>query len=109
MIRNCKTLKISLPNLLLNNFAPSDVLQKFFSRPPTCPTHWINNSLCCSKIGRSLGGVGSDPSASQLQKESLTEQTGVLEKLYSGTSKRTAAGSDKDFPEITSGVNEYDP
>jgi hypothetical protein len=45
----------------------------------------------------------------QLQKESLTEQTGVLEKLYRGTSKRMAAGFEKHFPELTSGVNEYDP
>jgi hypothetical protein len=43
------------------------------------------------------------------QKKSLTDQTGALEKLYSGTFKRTTAGFEKHFPELTSGVNEYDP
>jgi hypothetical protein len=45
----------------------------------------------------------------QLQKESLSDQTGVLEKLYSGTSKRTATGFEKHFQESTSRENECDP
>jgi hypothetical protein len=45
----------------------------------------------------------------QLQKESLTDQTGMLEKLYNGTSKPMATGFQKHFQESTSGENECDP